>query len=69
MAKYIISVIKNSVTGQIQVAENAVFKGLNAITFEIDDDHDFGSIDPKDLAVQMFKDPTVKHTGIERKQK
>lgn len=66
MSKYIISVCTNSVTHQIEVAENVYFKTLGSSVYEVNDDYDFGSIDPKDVAVQMYKDDINKHPGISR---
>lgn len=54
MAKYLISVCKNNVTGSLDVVEGAVIKGLNAVTYEVNDDFDFGAIEPVDVAVSMY---------------
>lgn len=64
MSKYIISVCTNSVTRQIEVVENTYFKTLGSAVYEVNDDYDFGAIDPKDVVVQLFKGETNKHPGI-----
>ena len=64
MSKYVISVCTNSVTRQIEVVENAYFKSLGSVVYEVNDDYDFGAIDPKDLAIDLYKDVVNTHPGI-----
>lgn len=60
MSKYIISVC----TSQLKVVENAYSKTLTSKAYEIDDDYDFGAIDPKDLVIDLYNGVINKHPGI-----
>lgn len=64
-SKNFICVVKN-LKDEYQLGYNIYFKTIGAQLFGIDDDYDFGSIDPHDLIVEMFDDASLKYPGIYR---
>lgn len=66
--KNFVCVVKNSNTNQYDVGYNMYFKTIGAQLFDIDNDYDFGSINPIDSIIEMFEDASLSCSGISRKQ-
>ena len=66
--KNFVSVVKDKNANQYNVGYNMYFKTIDAQTFDINGDYDFGSIDPIDLVIEMFNDSSLSYSGISRKR-
>ena len=65
MSKTYIKVIKNAGTTLVEEVDKKPEIKEGDIYFAIDDDYDFGSIDPKDLVLEMYDSEQGNLPGIE----
>lgn len=63
MAKQLVTLCKDS-KGSVSFHYDVFIKSIYATSYYIDDDYDFGSIDPEDILVQMYTGCLDTYPGI-----